>query len=473
MIREYKSAINLKSFLKAIQEGLNVTGKERILATLSHRPTDKVPWVPFAGIHAGALKGYTASEVLKDSNKLFESLLEVHKLYQPDGMPIIFDLQVEAEILGCELVWSDNTPPSVKTHPCCEETKIPCRCTLPKADSGRLPVILDTMKKIKAAVGETTALYGLICGPFTLSSHLRGNNIFMDLIIDEDHVRNLMSFCTEVCFKMIDYYTFAGMDVIAIVDPLVSQISPNHFNTMCHDSFSSIFSYIRSKGVKSSFFVCGNATKHLEVMCKTYPDSISIDENVNMPEAKKITDTFNISLGGNIPLTTLMLHGTQQDNMLYTLRLLDELSHENLIISPGCDMPYGIPFQNVIAVQQAIRETDAIRNILSDYKISTEEVDVDLPHYASLKKPLIEVFTLDSATCAACTYMMGSALEMKTLFGQSIDLVEYKYIEKANIPRFNKMSVKNLPSIYINGKLEWSSIIPSKDEFIKTIKNKI
>jgi uroporphyrinogen decarboxylase len=144
-------------------------------------------------------------------------------LYQPDGMPVVFDLQVEAEILGCELVWSNDTPPSVKTHPCAEEATIPCRCLLPKQTDGRLPLILETMKKIKAEVGETIALYGLICGPFTLSSHLRGNDLFMDMILDESYVKELMGFCTEVALKMIDLYIGAGMDIIAVVDPLVSQ----------------------------------------------------------------------------------------------------------------------------------------------------------------------------------------------------------------------------------------------------------
>jgi uroporphyrinogen decarboxylase len=52
-------------------------------------------------------------------------------------------------------------------------------------------------------------------------------------------------------------------------------------------------------------------------MCETGPDSISVDENVNMKGAKEKTDGFNIALGGNIPLTTTMLHGNQQDNMKF------------------------------------------------------------------------------------------------------------------------------------------------------------
>ena len=92
-------------------------GKELIFKTLRHEETERVAWVPFAGVHAGKLLGYTAEELLKEGDKLLPSLLEVNKLYTPDGMPVVFDLQIEAEILGCELMWARDNPPSVKTHP--------------------------------------------------------------------------------------------------------------------------------------------------------------------------------------------------------------------------------------------------------------------------------------------------------------------------------------------------------------------
>ncbi|MBV1756412.1 MAG: uroporphyrinogen decarboxylase, partial [Dethiosulfatibacter sp.] len=67
-------------------------GKDLVFKALRHEKTDEVPWVPFAGVHAGKLKGYTAEEVLTDGDKLFESLMEVYKLYVPDGMTTLFDL---------------------------------------------------------------------------------------------------------------------------------------------------------------------------------------------------------------------------------------------------------------------------------------------------------------------------------------------------------------------------------------------
>ena len=72
-----------------------------------------------------------------------------------------------------------------------------------------------------------------------------------------------------------------------------------------------------------------------------------------------------------------------------------------------------------------------------------------------------EVFTLDSATCAACTYMMGAANEAKKTFGDAIDMVEYKFTLKENIA---KMGVPNLSSMYINGELKFRSLVPSKEE---------
>ncbi|MGI5976635.1 MAG: uroporphyrinogen decarboxylase family protein [Candidatus Limivicinus sp.] len=444
--------------------------KDLLLRTLRHEHVERAPWVPFAGVHAGKLKGYTATEVLTDVDKAFESLMEVNRLYRPDGQPVIFDLQIEAECLGCDLVWADDCPPSVKSHPLDgsdeEPPETPCNCKIPRKTSGRIPYVLKLMERMKEAVGDTTALYGLVCGPFTLASHLRGNNLFTDLYDFEDEVSDLFGFTKRVCMRMADYYLEAGMDVIAVVDPLISQISTDHFEEFMSGPYTEIFDHIREKGGLSSFFVCGDATRNIEAMCKTGPDSISVDENVDILAAKKISDSYNVAIGGNIPLTSIMLLGNQQDNMKFAVNLLDSVEDKtNFILAPGCDMPYDVPVENCIGIAQAAIETDAVREMVKNYQ--TAEVDtsgVVLPDYANLKKPLVEVFTLDSAQCAACGYMMGAANEAKALFGDAIDMVEYKYIYKENVARCVKMGVPNLPSMYINGELKFRSIIPSKSE---------
>lgn len=468
-----------------VQQRINRPGKELLLAALRHEPLPAVPWVPFAGVHAGKLKGYTAAEVLQDGSKLLASLLAANELYDPDGQPVIFDLQVEAELLGCDLVWAAKAPPAVATHPLAAHLTIPDR--LPGPDEGRLPMILDVMRAMKRAVGHKTALYGLVCGPFTLASHLRGTEIFMDMFDHSDELKELLAYTSSVAMRIANYYITAGMDVIAIVDPLVSQISPRHFRNFLLEPFRDIFAWLHVQGVFSSFFVCGDATKNLEVMCQTAPDCISIDENIDLLAAAQITGRYNVTLAGNIPLTTRMLLGAPQDNMKFVLDLLDAVhvhnekgeqgggiqpQFRNFILSPGCDMPYDTPPENVLGVLQALRDPQAARLMLANYQAHGFDMPVELPDYASLQRPLVEVFTLDSDTCAACSYMLGAAQRAVAELaarGAAVDLVEYKFTQAENVARVIKMGIQKLPSLYINGQLKYSSVIPSNRELLEQV----
>jgi len=444
-------------------------GKQLVVAALKHERLPAVPWVPFAGVHAGRLKGYTAREVLTDVGKLTESLLAVHELYLPDGQPVVFDLQVEAEILGCSLLWSEDAPPSVADHPLETNPEIPTY--LPESTNGRLPLILEATRNLKQAVGETTAIYGLITGPFTLASHLRGTEVFMDMFDNPDYLHALMDYTTRVAERIASFYIEAGVDVLAVVDPVVSQISQRHFSAFLSDPFSRLFGAIRQAGVLSSFFVCGNATKNLDVMCKTAPDGIAVDENIDLAAAKQVIDRYNITVQGNIPLTTRMLLGTQQDNMAYVIDLFDQIEEidRNLILSPGCDMPYDTPVENVIGVAEAVRNPDMARKVLQNYQAGTFDMAVSLPDYKNLPKPLVEVFTLDSSTCAACGYMLNAAQRAVNEFGGRVDMFEYKMTSPENVARLNAMGIKNLPSIVINGELKFSSLIPSNRELVAEI----
>ena len=81
----------------------------------------------------------------------------------------------------------------------------------------------------------------------------------------------------------------------------------------------------------------------------------------------------------------------------------------------------------------------------------------------------MEVFTLDSDTCAACGYMLAAAVRAISALDQAVDLVEYKFTKPENMARVMKMGVKNLPAILINGELKIQSLIPSNRELLEAI----
>ena len=65
--------------------------------------------------------------------------------------------------------------------------------------------------------------------------------------------------------------------------------------------------------------------------------------------------------------------------------------------------------------------------------------------------------------------MWAVACDAKAKYGDKLDVIEYKYSSREGISRCKKMGVKQLPSLYINGELKYSSIIPSHDEFYEEI----
>lgn len=294
----------------------------------------------------------------------------------------------------------------------------------------------------------------------------------MDMMREKQYVKDLVGFCGQVAVKMSQMYIDAGADVIAVVDPLISQVSPKMIDSLLAESFTGVFDYIRSRGVLSSFFVCGNATQQIESMCKTGPDGVSVDENVDLAKAKEVTDKYNICIGGNIPLTTTMLHGTQQDNIQSVINLIDSVENkDNFIVSPGCDMPYATPIENTIACAQAAKFPESSRELIKNYEGGAfDDIEVEIPDYANSDKVIIELFLLDPKQCAACTYMLAA---VEDAFDEMKDIAEYRvyqYFIKEDIARTQKMGVAQLPSLYINGEVAWSSIIPSKEELLEAVK---
>ncbi len=106
------------------------------------KEVERIPWVPFVGAHAAALLGMTATEYLKSADKIVSGVSKAIDLYLPDGIPVVFDLQIEAEALGCRLNWSDDNPPAVVSHPLLEGIEIE-DLQIPSAKDGRIPLVME------------------------------------------------------------------------------------------------------------------------------------------------------------------------------------------------------------------------------------------------------------------------------------------------------------------------------------------
>jgi len=447
---------------------MSLTPRQLVLAALRRESIARTPWVPYVGCHGGKLLHLPASTYLRDPEYIASGVATAAERYRADGLPVVFDLQVEAEALGCALMWSDDNPPAVHSHPLAEGVAL---ADLPPLtpESARLPVVLEAIRRSRARVGDEVALFGLVTGPFTLALHLLGSDIFMDMVLDADRVHALLAYTSGVATQVARWYREAGCDVIAAVDPMTSQISPAHFREFVSPAAAPLFAAVRASGAASAFFVCGDARRNLEAMCETGPDSVFVDEQIDLVEMRGIAERHRVAFGGNIPLTSVLLLGTPDDARRAAQQCLAAGGAPGYLLAPGCDMPYDTRPENLVAVAEVVH--GEFRGTVAAAAAAAPEVE--LPDYEQPDLVRVEIFTLDSAACAPCQYMVEAVRAILPEFGPRVTWTEHKLRTDITPPLMGALGVRSIPSIAIDGVVHFASIIPEADRLRSAITERL
>ncbi|MDJ0913810.1 MAG: uroporphyrinogen decarboxylase family protein, partial [Desulfobacterales bacterium] len=257
--------------------------KQRLIDAYRGKMTDIPPWVPYAGVHCAFIINEPADKMLQDPELLAKGVVETAKRYKADGIPLVFDLSVEANAVGCELKWWEDNVPSVKTHPCSDKTPAEAGLKMPNKDDGRWPVLYEAAKIAKPQLDELDCvLMGLFCGPLTLASHLAGVRIFTDVYKNPEFAAEVCKFAGEIGARSAEFYAEMGCEIIANVDPVASQIKAETFREYVTPNSQAANKVIADAGFTSSFFICGDATKVMEEVCQVGTDGFAIDEQMNM-----------------------------------------------------------------------------------------------------------------------------------------------------------------------------------------------
>ena len=448
-----------------------MTGKEIIKKAMALETVERIPWVPFVGVHGGKLLGMDAEDYLRSRDSIVAGFSKAVELYEPDGLPVIFDLQVEAEALGCDLAWARDNPPAVVSHPLLTGKKLE-ELKIPGPGDGRIGMIMEACR-MNVQNHPDVAVYGLITGPFTLALHLLGTDIFIKMFEDEQYVNEVMSFTKSVGIFMAEQYINSGCDVVSIVDPMTSQIDSEQFRQFVLPSAREIFSFIRSGGALSSFFVCGYAQQNIKAMCECKPDNVSIDENIQLEYVRKVCLSNRISFGGNLKLTVVLLMGSKEDCQTHAMECMEVGGTRGFILAPGCDLPMDTPAENLQAITELVNDPykqDVIRTI---EKTDEDFVLPNMADYGNADKVIVDIITLDSESCAPCQYMVESVKNIAPEFEGIIEWREHSIKKFQAVTFMNALMVRNLPTICIDGKIAFTSKIPPRQELIDAIQKRI
>ena len=284
--------------------------KQLLIDATRGKTTPYPPWLPYAGVHCAALIDTPAEKFFRDPALLAKGVVHAAKLYHADGIPLLFDLSIEAHSVGCELSWWDDNVPSVTTHPCAKQTPAEVGLKIPEPSDGRWPGIFEAAAIAKPQLDELDcAMLGLVCGPLTLASHLAGPKIFTALLKRKEFAHEVLAFAGAVAAQACRFYAQMGCEIIAIVDPVASQIRPQTFAEFVTPNCQESISAIHDAGLTSTFFICGDCTKVIDEICNVGTHGFAVDEQVNLSFIRDKAHKYGKGFGGNLKLTTALMLG--------------------------------------------------------------------------------------------------------------------------------------------------------------------
>lgn len=336
-----------------------MTSKERVIAAATGRPYDRIPVNLLISDHAARVIGVSVGEYNQSARLMAKGQIAAWRKYGADNINTGPGLTGIPEAIGSRLAFPDNSPYvaeyAVKEEADLDRLKVPD----PERD-GRLPLFLEAAAMVVREVGDHVPLNLTTSGPFTTAAGMRGTDRFLrDLRKNPEFAHRLLRLATDTIIRFAGAAFSVGAR-IGLADPTSSgtMISSRHFRQFALPYLKDAVSAIAAAtGAPPSLHICGNTTKIWGDMADTGVKILSLDDAIDLAEAR-VQVGHRVVLLGNIRPTAVMYLGKPEDVRANACECLAKAwnSPKGYILGLGCALPIDTPPENIHALVGAARE---------------------------------------------------------------------------------------------------------------------
>jgi uroporphyrinogen decarboxylase len=337
-----------------------MTAKERSQAFAEGKPVDRIPCNLFIGDHSAGLIGAKVADLHLSVEKAVEAQVVAHRIYETEGTSVGPGLGGVAEAMGSKLEFPDFGAPYVSDYAVKEFSDLDRLSVPDPAKAGRFPIILKTAGRLIEELGKELPVSMGVPGPFTTAGNIRGAERFMrDLYRNPEFAHRLLRLSTDSIIAFVR--EAAKLDVsISIAEPTASGslISREQFRIFAFPYLKELIDSITAAGKKApSMHICGNTKKIWHEMAETGAGMLSLDNQVDLADAKHAVGD-RVVIVGNIKPTETMYLGNPADveaNAKECLRKAYD-NPKGYILALGCGLPIRTPPGNIHALRDSARK---------------------------------------------------------------------------------------------------------------------
>jgi len=296
--------------------------------------------------------GYTIKEAMESVEKHVFAQYNCALKYGYDNVSDLSGIHAESEAMGCKLKLRKDASPSVKENILKDYSEDLKRLKIisPYKD-GRLPVILEGVRKLKELSKNEIPVCAYIQAPFRNAAMLRGDNIYRDIIKNEDKLHKLMEITklTQIVYGLA--LVHAGADVLTISDPTSSgdALSREHWLKFGYKYSKEVIKELKKTNVKIILHICGDTSDRLDTFTTLGIDAMSLDQKVDLGYAREVMGD-EICIMGNVSPYNL-LYSSPEEIREESKKCIEKAGKDgNFILAPGCGISEKVPAENIKAM---------------------------------------------------------------------------------------------------------------------------
>ena len=195
---------------------------QRVLTTLGHREPDRVPLFLFTTMVGARELGLRIQDYFSRAEYVVEGQLRLLAKYRSDCLYPFFYASLEIEAFGGETIFVEDGPPN-SGQPIIRRRDIDGLEPPKVAEAKCLRLVLETIRRLKAKLGDTVPIVGVVMSPFSLPVMQMGFERYIELIYeDEERFWRLMAVNEAFCVDWANAQLAAGATAICYFDPVSS-----------------------------------------------------------------------------------------------------------------------------------------------------------------------------------------------------------------------------------------------------------
>lgn len=332
---------------------------ERVLKLFKGEPIDRIPC--FSGMgnvtEEGINKlGYRFAGIHLNAKMMADTAASTYKLFGFECGVVPVDLCVEAEALGCVInvypLAEGILYPTIKEKLIHNEDEMDVKIPADLATRGRVPLLKEAIKLLKADIGNDVAIGSYVLGPFTLAGQIMELNDLLKLSFKKaDKVAKLLDVMAEAIIIVAKEYEKAGVDYLTVREMGATSdvLSPRVFKNLILPPLQKIMKEIK---IYSVLHICGKTNDIAPFMMEAGPTAISVEQKNDVAETRKKLGNDALIFGNYDPYNVLVA-GTPQVVRETIKKCIDDGVSA---VWPGCDIWPTVPGENIEAMIDEVKK---------------------------------------------------------------------------------------------------------------------